>query len=169
MFIWGIAIFTALSVILVFARLYFFTKTDERERICEMVRWFAGEAEKPENGSGLKYTGPYKIDTALLGICFTINSADNSLRLSVNLNANCSKQWWVLYEEFKKDEASGQEIRTERHETEFDAKSEAAAWLNALHKMAANALGKVHAPKTCEVTVDPFEPLLDEPKSARNS
>lgn len=154
MLIWAIVIFTVLSVILCFARLYFFIKTDDRERICDIARWFAGEAEKPENSSDLKYTGPYEINTTLIGVGFTVNNTDNSSRLSISLNANRHKPWWVLYEEFKKDEASGQEIRAERHEAEFDVKSEAAIYLNTLRKAAAIALESASAPKASEPKSD---------------
>ena len=169
MFIWAIVIFTALFIIMIFARLRLFIKTDKRNRIGDIVRWFARKAENQEGGARLKYTGPHEINTALVGICFTISGADNLSRLSVNLNANCRKPWWVLYEEFKKDETSGQKIRTECHEAEFDAKSEVAVWLETLRKTAFEALLPVSAPATFEPKVDPFEPLPDKPKPTRNS
>lgn len=143
-----------------------FTGATERMAVGDAVSSFAHEAENPASEKlHLTYTGPQDIGTNLIGIGFTASTFNGSARLSVSLNANHRKPWWVLYEEFITDKASGVKVRTERYEAKFRANTKAAAGLETLHKAAAGTLQPPPPSEEAVPVPDPFEMRPDDPQS----
>ncbi|MEK7131653.1 MAG: hypothetical protein AAB797_02895 [Patescibacteria group bacterium] len=163
--IFAIALFILFIIITLVA--WDFTRAIERDKIVEVAFCFAREAENPASEkSFLGYTGPYEIGTDLIDVGFTAYIIDESARLSVFLNAGRRKPWWVLYEEFIKDETSGEKVRTECHKAEFHANIETAACLEILYKAAAGMLQPAPVSPPSEPVPDPFEMPPDDPSVA---
>lgn len=151
-----LAVFLTVAVIL-----RVLSRVNEHDKVSDAVYLFADKAE-----SITSPTGPYEIGTDLIGVGFTVSlpTQGGFVRLSISRNANQRKPWWVLYEEFKSNEASGVRTRAERHKAEFRANTKTATCLETLQK---TVTGKIQPPAPREPTPDPFEvPPNDDPPAA---